>query len=982
MAGLANIGELEKWWGYLGEQGYNEVERAGVMANIYAESRGNPGAVNPDDGGMESMGAMQWRGSRNSALRAFAQDRGTAVNTFDSQAPFLMSELRGSESQNAARAFDGATTPGEAATGFAQHVVRPAAEHIPQRAGYADQIYGHFTGQDIASPQLSYDPQQGEDLSRQSEAVAENGGAFSYGLPPAQTGSDQMEAVRRAANPQMYTPQAAGAPLRTGPTQEVMPPAPNDALEYLLGNKLKTSPDGGETDLTPEQRIDEMFPVAAAGEAPTSQIITGFLSDTASQSAFNLGVPVEDAPTTISEVISTASEPVPTEEEDSSEAGQKKRNRFMVASDMLAVLSQGLGQMSAGNAVDVSSTLQAQSARNMQMEEQQREAEAAAKAVAQQRVQAGQLSQQLVAMGKPGLAQMALSGEEGMKTAMQAYQTIQSRAPSADSAVSGFAAMSVSARTEYLAGLGLDPQAAEAGAMNPDIGERLIEELVKPDPKAASDAAASAAGLGMLAVAAPLMGDNPAMTAAFNRVAANPGDTSAQTSLQSLLTDVGADLPAKPPAAAAINAFADSQGLPQDHPLRVQALAGNGDAWAAIRDAAVKGLDKGAEVTAENSADTATLDAQINDGVRAGLIDENDADTARALGGIGPMLELVGKTQQKAQDSEDRARVAGSVTQLADAYGPNADAVEAILTGAQTIEELNARMKVVSAQFAPTDRTQFLNEIRKDPSLLGIALEVERAGSGTENAMDKGMAGILIDEYSSNVTTLTSRRPLVGSMNEIINQIGAADYDRSSGQLGPLTPLYQKVGSIARQLGFEVDPEGGIDPTAFISRYNEASRGEFFQNFRLAGSGATSDKESSNFEIAMPAITDDAIKAMGMAQRIVRGQKVQQLVTNAQSEWMQSNSTNPSKLHNREEMTDFIQSKVDAANVSLFPEVVVGKEGWAQQMTKDMASGNIDRTTIIRYTAANGQASYGMAGDVMQTLLPPDQQSLLPWANK
>jgi hypothetical protein len=127
----------------------------------------------------------------------------------------------------------------------------------------------------------------------------------------------------------------------------------------------------------------------------------------------------------------------------------------------------------------------------------------------------------------------------------------------------------------------------------------------------------------------------------------------------------------------------------------------------------------------------------------------------------------------------------------------------------------------------------------------------------------------------------------------------------------------------------------------------------------------------------MPGMTDGPIKMMAMAQRVIRGEETNAAVTSAQQRWMQEHKDDPAMLTDRTRMDEYIQAELDRSSRSLFPEVVAGSDNFIDDMLDNIDSGNINRTTIIRYVNAGGTASYAMAGDVLKTLLP-DNQDLLP----
>lgn len=80
---------------YYMTQGYTRNQAIGIVANIQAESGGDPNAYNPKGGGRGAYGLPQWRGARITALQAYARSRGLDFRDRTVQRAFIAEELRG-----------------------------------------------------------------------------------------------------------------------------------------------------------------------------------------------------------------------------------------------------------------------------------------------------------------------------------------------------------------------------------------------------------------------------------------------------------------------------------------------------------------------------------------------------------------------------------------------------------------------------------------------------------------------------------------------------------------------------------------------------------------------------------------------------------------------------------------------------------------------------------------------------------------------
>lgn len=82
------------------ELGFKDYQAAGIVGNIFAESRWNPTTVNPNDRGMESIGLCQWRAKRNTKLKEKANETNKSWTDLDLQVDYLIEELKGTKNES------------------------------------------------------------------------------------------------------------------------------------------------------------------------------------------------------------------------------------------------------------------------------------------------------------------------------------------------------------------------------------------------------------------------------------------------------------------------------------------------------------------------------------------------------------------------------------------------------------------------------------------------------------------------------------------------------------------------------------------------------------------------------------------------------------------------------------------------------------------------------------------------------------------
>jgi hypothetical protein len=143
-------GREQQAYEYYRSLGYTNAQAAGIVGNLTHESKLNPGALNPGDGtdGTDSIGIAQWNSGRAQNLKAFAANRGTAYNDFETQLAFVDHELHTTE-HVAKRHLDAATTPSSAAVAMSRferyrgYKLGLQGAETQRRAASADRISGN-----------------------------------------------------------------------------------------------------------------------------------------------------------------------------------------------------------------------------------------------------------------------------------------------------------------------------------------------------------------------------------------------------------------------------------------------------------------------------------------------------------------------------------------------------------------------------------------------------------------------------------------------------------------------------------------------------------------------------------------------------------------------------------------------------------------------------------------------------------------------
>lgn len=149
----------EKVWFALRDSGYSEIVTAGIMGNIWQESKFKPEIVNSSSG---ATGICQWLGGRLDGLRRYAQSKGVEPTDADTQIEFLLTEINKGSGPAAGYAGDALmankgygkysfkeqTTIEGAVKSFCWTFERPGdgEANIPARIEAANRYYNQFKG--------------------------------------------------------------------------------------------------------------------------------------------------------------------------------------------------------------------------------------------------------------------------------------------------------------------------------------------------------------------------------------------------------------------------------------------------------------------------------------------------------------------------------------------------------------------------------------------------------------------------------------------------------------------------------------------------------------------------------------------------------------------------------------------------------------------------------------------------------------------
>lgn len=339
-------------------KGLSPAQAAGIAGNAFAESNYNPQAFNPAGGGQGAFGAFQWRADRQTGLRNFAKERGGEATDLMTQAEYAWHEMQNKESA-ALNALMTATNPAQAAEIFRRTFERPGDDPSGYRRASAE-------AQRIAQEFAGITPQPGErqlsfgsaapSRSEQGMAVFDPSQAnpnvplsFGQPVPSAPEIFDMfkpdpqnlMGMMGEAyGGPQPQTPGVFALPELPGPAPVsgapgISPPTPDTMPS------VQSSPTMGEGDM-----LSFGLPSAAPNVGQPNLSFPSLMDDATvvetTRAAESQGV-----------VPQGTTQSIVDEPEDSEDEAAAKAERRKMIGVMLMQLSKGLGQMSVGQAVDI-----------------------------------------------------------------------------------------------------------------------------------------------------------------------------------------------------------------------------------------------------------------------------------------------------------------------------------------------------------------------------------------------------------------------------------------------------------------------------------------------------------------------------------------------------------------------------------------------------------------------------------------------------
>jgi len=1018
------------WDAYI-QRGATPAGAAGLLAQVYPESRGNPTAFNPDDGGKSSFGIIQWRGDRQDQLRTFASARRGGANDIMNQVDFKFMELQGSERQ-AAR-FLKVDSPEEAGLGFANSFVRPAQQHRAERGPLARAFYEHFVNgtpfpeamqMARGSQQVGFDPSLGQmpnttegvlnqelqtrmnegsrpqDIMQEIMALAEaqeeeliepvvpeQEAPVEYGTAPegleAPTGPNPYNPAEQAG---LMVDDMGGAPsdspfpnipLSEGEmfVPENAPPLERPFTEEELSNFMLPGMPPVPEDGDYEAVLDAELPPDPETGQSAARLLNEAMSGIGTDLAYELGVSPDQVPRTVNQVVQAARPPAEPEKED-----PERYRKRMFAAEMLQALSIGLGQMAAGKAVDLSGFFAGQKATHERMQDQEiaererREALAAQQAAQAQAMQERQgFAQQMMQAGMPQLAQLAMTSEDGYKQALSVYGNVQqaqlSRAPTSG--------MTDAQRREVLTMAGADDETAALLSQFPELTEQYMKQQLLP---AQENAARAQEAQTMISSALPYIDRDPRVGPAITRAMANPQSAEALSNLQSILNDVAPEALSAVPdlTPEQLETIANSPQVAANPVLADMIRNGNQELAKQVLggqlDAANAGAVAEAERTGERRADAEAAEAQAAQVterlIEAEVITPRQGRIVQALGATEGLKYIIEEKKEEGE-REDRARVNEVAHQIGRSFSD--PAAQELFSNVQTAQELRDVLSRATELYGvPSDIRPALY-MEANPEVRAAVLEYVRARAGVgegSNIIRDQLTEQIISEIRTDADQLAIRRNLVRSMKGLVEMLNTPGYDATSGPIE--STFLQLAQDVATDL-FGPSMEGVIrnSTSGDITRFLSANVGEFFQSFRPPGSGAVSDMESRLFMSAMPNITDPVIRQKMLAQRIVNGYEIAQAQLQAQQNYLLENQDDPTKLHDREAMAAYVDNYVDnERGLRLFQTL-----DYTSPDLRDTAASLIQRgllsdneVILIQNMPGKEAAAYVTYGDLIRSL--------------
>lgn len=148
---MSHISVRERLWVDMIEYGYTEIAAAGILGNIYVESKGynvgrlQDGLTEPTEG--LGMGLCQWSyPTRQQELYTTADEMGLPWDTYEVQVAFIFKEIEEYDDFENVRpdALKEVISIEDATTIFMEEYERPSEEHLDRRKEEAKKVYADY----------------------------------------------------------------------------------------------------------------------------------------------------------------------------------------------------------------------------------------------------------------------------------------------------------------------------------------------------------------------------------------------------------------------------------------------------------------------------------------------------------------------------------------------------------------------------------------------------------------------------------------------------------------------------------------------------------------------------------------------------------------------------------------------------------------------------------------------------------------------
>lgn len=165
----------EKIWNYFKDLGYSDGAIAGILGNLYQESRFDPSCK--QYGGGPGRGLAQWGGSRLAELRSFAKSQGKSSTDLGVQLAFIDKEMREGKNVYWKRAktsyadFKKIGDPVAGVRAFEKSFERAGKPNYPVRNKKATEIFNRRKGSGPTGGEKVYRQEKHEDAKARAEGI-------------------------------------------------------------------------------------------------------------------------------------------------------------------------------------------------------------------------------------------------------------------------------------------------------------------------------------------------------------------------------------------------------------------------------------------------------------------------------------------------------------------------------------------------------------------------------------------------------------------------------------------------------------------------------------------------------------------------------------------------------------------------------------------------------------------------------------------